>query len=119
MKSNLFNRLLATTALAALLSVPVSAQALPVLFGDAAANGLSITNIEPGQTVTATTLLQLQAEDGSIITFEPGTVFTLTGEGDSVSIELVSGAVRVASTGLPVAVSRGGVTISTTGGAFS
>lgn len=119
MKSNLFNRLLATTALAALLSVPVSAQALPVLFGDAAVNGLSIANIEPGQTVTATTLLQLQAEDGSIITLEPGTVFTLTGEGDSISIELISGAVRVASSGLPVAVSRGGVTISTSGGAFS
>jgi hypothetical protein len=119
MKSNLFNRLLATTALAALLSVPVSAQALPVLFGDAAVNDLSIANIEPGQTVTATTLLQLQAEDGSIITLEPGTVFTLTGEGDSISIELISGAVRVASSGLPVAVSRGGVTISTSGGAFS
>src|SRR5690606_35473396 len=119
MKSNLFNRLLATTALAALLSVPVSAQALPVLFGDAATNGISISNIEPGQTVTATTLLQLQAEDGSIITLEPGTVFTLTGEGDSISIELISGAARVASSELPISVSRGGVTISTSGGAFS
>lgn len=119
MKSNSFNRLLATTALAAVLSLPVTAHALPVLFGGASADGVSTGNIEPGQTVTATTLLQLQAPDGSIITIEPGSVFTLTGEGDSISFELVSGAIRVASSGMPISVSRGGVSVTTTGGAFS
>jgi trimeric autotransporter adhesin len=64
-------------------------------------------------------LLQLQAPDGSIVTIEPGSVFTLTGEGDTISFELVSGAMRVASSGTPIAISKGGVTISTTGGAFS
>ena len=109
MKSTSFNRLLATTALAAVLSLPATAQALPVLFGAATAGGTSLANIEPGQTITAATLLQLQAPDGSIITIEPGSVFTLTGEGDSISIELQSGAVRVASSGMPISVSRGGV----------
>lgn len=119
MKSNSFNRLLATTALAAVLSLPMSAHALPVLFGGATVNGAETANIEPGQTVTATTLLQLQAADGSIITIEPGSVFTLTGDGDSISLELVSGAIRVASSGTPIAVTRGGVTVATSGGAFS
>lgn len=119
MKSNSFNRLLATTALAAVLSLPLTAHALPVLFGGATVNGAETATIEPGQTVTATTLLQLQAADGSIITIEPGSVFTLTGEGDSLSFELVSGAIRVASSGMPVSVSRGGVTVTTAGGAFS
>lgn len=119
MKSTSFNRLLATTALAAVLSLPATAQALPVLFGAATAGGTSLANIEPGQTITAATLLQLQAPDGSIITIEPGSVFTLTGEGDSISIELQSGAVRVASSGMPISVSRGDVTVTTAGGAFS
>ncbi|MFN6941129.1 MAG: hypothetical protein ACK4OG_03940, partial [Parvibaculum sp.] len=119
MKSNSFNRLLATTAIAALLSLPVTAHALPVLFGSATADGVATGNIEPGQTITATTLLQLQAPDGSIITIEPGSVFTLTGEGDSISFELVSGAIRVASSGMPISVTRGGVTVTTAGGAFS
>jgi len=120
MKSISFNRLLATTALAAVLSLSAGgAMALPVLFGGASVDGASAANIEPGQTVTATTLLQLQAPDGSIVTIEPGSVFTLTGEGDTISFELVSGAMRVASSGTPIAISKGGVTISTTGGAFS
>lgn len=119
MKSNSFTRLLATTAIAALLSLPVTAHALPVLFGSATADGVATGNIEPGQTITATTLLQLQAPDGSIITIEPGSVFTLTGESDSISFELVSGAIRVASSGMPISVTRGGVTVTTAGGAFS
>lgn len=116
-------RLLATTALASLLIAgPVSsAVALPVLFGGATIEGSSaeVTDIQPGQTVTATEMLQLVAPDGSIITVEPGSVFTLTGEGDNISFELVSGAMRVASSGTPVSVTRGGVTITTAGGAFS
>jgi hypothetical protein len=120
MKSISFNRLLATTALAAVLSFSAGgAMALPVLFGGASVDGAAAVNIEPGQTVTATTLLQLQAPDGSIVTIEPGSVFTLTGEGDAISFELVSGAMRVASSGTPISISKGGVTISTTGGAFS
>ena len=122
MKSISINRLLATTAIAAALMLPAfTASALPVLFGGASVDGggSDVATIEPGQTVTATTLLQLQAPDGSIIAIEPGSVFTMTGEGDSLSFELVSGAIRVASSGMPVSVSKGGVTISTTGGAFS
>lgn len=120
MKSISFNRLLATTALAAVLSLSAGgAMALPVLFGGASVDGASAANIEPGQTVTATTLLQLEAPDGSIITIEPGSVFTLTGEGGNISFELVSGAMRVSSNGTPISISKGGVTISTTGGAFS
>lgn len=124
MKTTILNRLLATTALGAVLALSAtSAAALPVLFGGGSVqvDGQSgpVTNIEPGQTVTATELLQLQAPDGSIITVEPGSVFTLTGEGDDLSFELVSGAIRVASSGMPISVSKGGVTISTTGGAFS
>lgn len=119
MKRTSFNRLLATTAIAAVLSLPATAQALPVLFGAATTGGTSLANIEPGQTITAETLLQLQTPDGSIITIEPGSVFTLTGEGDNISIELQSGAVRVASSGMPISVSRGGVTVTTAGGAFS
>ncbi len=122
MKTNTLNRLLSTTALAAALAfLPAAASALPVLFGEANVDGVTmdVANIEPGQTVTATTLLQLVAPDGSIITVEPGSVFTMTGEGDSLSFELVSGAMRVASSGTPISVSKGGVTISTTGGAFS
>lgn len=124
MKTTTLNRLLATTAFGAVLALSAtSAAALPVLFGGGSVqvDGQSgpVTNIEPGQTVTATELLQLQAPDGSIITVEPGSVFTLTGEGEDLSFELVSGAIRVASSGMPVSVSKGGVTISTTGGAFS
>ena len=124
MKTTILNRLLATTALGAVLALTAApASALPVLFGGGSVqvDGQSgpVTNIEPGQTVTATELLQLQAPDGSIITIEPGSVFTLTGEGDNLSFELVSGAIRVASSGMPISVSKGGVTISTAGGAFS
>lgn len=121
-KANL-NRLLVTTALAAALATlsyaPVAA--LPVLFGVATVEGTSgeVTDIQPGQTVTATEMLQLVAPDGSIITVEPGSVFTLTGEGDNISFELVSGAMRVASSGTPISITRGGVTITTAGGAFS
>jgi len=123
-KTTILNRLLATTALGAVLALTAApASALPVLFGGGSVqvDGQSgpVTNIEPGQTVTATELLQLQAPDGSIITIEPGSVFTLTGEGDNLSFELVSGAIRVASSGMPISVSKGGVTISTAGGAFS
>ena len=99
MKTTILNRLLATTALGAVLALTAApASALPVLFGGGSVqvDGQSgpVTNIEPGQTVTATELLQLQAPDGSIITIEPGSVFTLTGEGDNLSFELVSGAIR-------------------------
>jgi hypothetical protein len=123
MNKTSLNRLLATTALAAALATlsyaPVAA--LPVLFGGATADGAAgeVTDIQPGQTVTATEMLQLVAPDGSIITVEPGSVFTLTGEGDNISFELVSGAMRVASSGTPVSIARGGVTITTAGGAFS
>ena len=84
MKTTILNRLLATTALGAVLALTAApASALPVLFGGGSVqvDGQSgpVTNIEPGQTVTATELLQLQAPDGSIITIEPGSVFTLTG----------------------------------------
>lgn len=122
MKKISINRLLATTAVAAALALSATgASALPVLFGGTSVEGggSDVANIEPGQTVTATTLLQLQAPDGSIVTIEPGSVFTMTGEGDSLSFELVSGAIRVASSGMPISVSKGGVTIATTGGAFS
>ncbi|ABS63514.1 hypothetical protein Plav_1899 [Parvibaculum lavamentivorans DS-1] len=122
MKTTTLNRLLSTTALAAALALlPAAASALPVLFGEASVDGVTmdVANIEPGQTVTATTLLQLVAPDGSIITVEPGSVFTMTGEGDSLSFELVSGAMRVASSGTPISVSRGGVTVTTEGGVFS
>ncbi|MEQ8268808.1 MAG: hypothetical protein RH982_16560 [Parvibaculum sp.] len=126
MTSTISNRLLAATALAALLgsaALPVSsASALPVLFGGPVSVGgqtMELGDIAPGQTVTATSLLQLQAPDGSIVTIEPGSVFTLTGEGNTISFELVSGAMRVASKGTPISVSRGGVTVSTAGGTFS
>lgn len=104
--------------LASVLLVPWAgisgAKALPVLFGSEAAN------IEPGETVTAEgSILQLQGPDGSIVSFAEGSTFTITGEGDSLSFELVSGSMRVASQGMPISVTRGGVTVSSTGGAFS
>jgi len=64
-------------------------------------------------------LLQLQAADGSIVTFAPGSTFRLTGEGESISLELISGSMRVASSGMPISVSRDGVTVATVGGTFS
>lgn len=123
MRKSIPNRLLATTALAGALAFTAHpAAALPVLFGGSVQIGGqsgTISNVEPGQTVTATELLQLQAPDGSIVTIEPGSVFVLTGEGDNISFELVSGAMRIASSGTPISISRNGVTIVTSGGAFS
>ncbi len=105
--------LLASALLAPLAGIS-GAQALPVLFGSDAAN------IEPGQTVTVEgSVLQLEAPDGSIISIAKGSTFTITGEGDSLSFNLVSGSLRVASQGMPISVTRGGVTVSSTGGAFS
>ncbi|NIJ41604.1 hypothetical protein FHS78_001894 [Parvibaculum indicum] len=107
------NTLLASALLVPLAGV-TNAEALPVLFGSDAAN------IQPGETVTAEgSILQLQAPDGSIISFSEGSTFKITGEGDSLSFELVSGSMRVASQGMPISVTRGGVTVSSTGGAFS
>lgn len=118
------DRLLASTAMAAALLLAAPVQALPVLFtgGNVTVDGVAgaVGNIEAGQTVTVEgALLQLQAADGSIVTFAPGSTFRLTGEGDNISFELISGSMRVASNGTPISVTRGGVTISTSGGAFS
>ncbi len=128
MTTTTFNRLLTTTALATVMAAGLlaaaPATALPVLFGGGGVTvdgvGAPVGNIAPGQTVTVTgSLLQLQAPDGSIVTIAPGSTFRITGEGDSISFELISGSMRVASNGTPISVSRGGVVISTAGGAFS
>ena len=113
MTKHIRNALLVSVLLAPFAGVH-GAQALPVLFGSDAAD------INPGETVTVDgSILQLQAPDGSIISFSEGATFRLTGEGDSLSFELISGSMRVASEGMPISVTRGGVTVSSTGGAFS
>lgn len=114
-------------ALAAMSLSPLAmnaAQAVPVLFG-----GDNITveggeggagDIAVGSTVTVTgPLLQLQLADGSTITVPKGASFRITGEGDSLSIEVLSGGIRIDSKGTPVTVTRGETSITTTGGAFS
>ncbi|MBI1261898.1 MAG: hypothetical protein GC184_09250 [Rhizobiales bacterium] len=114
-------------ALAAMSLSPLAmntALAVPVLFG-----GDSITveggsgdsgNLSEGSTVTVTgPLLQLQLADGSTITVPKGASFRITGEGDSLSIEVISGGIRIDSKGTPITVKRGNTSITTTGGAFS
>lgn len=112
---------LAATSAIALMSG--QAQALPVLFGGdniSVEGGGSTTDLAEGSLITVTgALLQLQLADGSTITVPKGSSFRITGEGDNVSIEVVSGAVRVDSKGTPITITHNGSSITTTGGAFS
>ena len=114
-------------ALAAMSFSPLTidvAQAVPILFGG---NNVSVESgdtgsgdLAAGSTVTVTgALLQLQLADGSTITVPKGTSFRITGEGDSLSIEVISGGIRVDSKGTPITISRGDSSITTTGGSFS
>lgn len=101
-----------------------AAQAVPILFGG---NNVSVEggdagsgDLAAGSTVTVTgALLQLQLADGSTITVPKGTSFRITGEGNSLSIEVISGGIRVDSKGTPINITRGDTSITTTGGSFS
>lgn len=117
------NTLLLSTALA--LALPMaSAQAVPVLFGgdNASVNGAPFTggDLPAGAEIVVTgALLQLQLADGSTITVQEGSSFRVTGEGEGLSIELISGSMRVDSKGMPISVTRGGTTITASDGVFS
>lgn len=119
----IFHRLLLTTSL--VLAMPMaSALAVPVLFGgdNASVNGAPFTggDLPAGAEIVVTgALLQLQLADGSTITVPEGSSFRVTGEGESLSIELISGSMRVDSKGLPISVTRNGTTITTSDGVFS
>gem|GEM_PF-1573447 len=119
-RARLVALLAATSALALLAS---EAQAIPVLFGAeniSVEGGGGTSDLAEGSLVTVTgPLLQLQLADGTTITVPKGSSFRITGEGDQVSIEIVSGALRVDSKGTPVTVMHNGSSITTTGGAFS
>ena len=112
---------LATVSLLALSTAP--ALSMPVLFGAdniSVEGGGSTSDIAEGSTVTVTgALLQMQLADGSTITVPKGSSFRIVGEGDDVTIEVISGSVRVDSKGTPITISHNGSSITTTGGAFS
>lgn len=118
-----FNRLLLTTSMAVALPL-VPAHAVPVLFGG---DGITINGepggsaeLAPGAVIAVTgPLLQLQLADGSTITLPEGSSFRIVEDGGSVAFELVSGSIRVDSKGTPISVSRDGVTISSSAGAYS
>ena len=126
MKNIIKNRAGLVTALTVLssLALPLSqAAAVPVLFG---ASNISVegggdtSDLAAGALVTVTgALLQLQLADGSTITVPKGSSFRITGEGDALSIEIVSGSLRVDSKGTPITVTHNGSSITTTGGGFS
>ena len=112
--------LLLATGLSATSVMP--ALAIPVLFGGAnapGANGAPLTNAAPGQVITVTgSLLQLQLADGSTVTAQQGATFSVSSEVPA-TISLISGSLRVGSNGMPISVTRGGVTITTSNGTFS
>lgn len=126
MKNIIKNRvgLISALTVASSLALTVApAAAVPVLFG---ANNISVegdgdtSNLAAGAVVTVTgALLQPQLADGSTVTVPKGSSFRITGEGDTLSIEIVSGSLRVESKGTPITVTHNGSSITTTGGGFS